>query len=147
MGCDASSIPQAVLSWPEFPQLLLLGIGVNLLIFGVYVSGLWRIASRRQVTSVLLITTLVLLAGYYIMYGIARPWEHALDQWRLSQAHSASCSSLALQNMLSPRVEASNHLFLVGSLVSLTTFLIWSVASVVWSYRQARNSPRFSRAT
>jgi uncharacterized membrane protein len=138
MGCDPASIPQPGLSWPEFPELLLVGLGLNLIIYGVNM-GLWRIASRRQVTVMFFVTTLIIVCGYYINDGIANPWMHAIDQWEVAKMISGSCSSPALHNALASSVAAAYHLSTLGLLLNMAAFLVWLVARIVWSYRLSRH--------
>lgn len=141
MGCATVLIPKLTLSWPEFPQLILLGLALNVIIYGLNMTGNWRIASRRQVAALFLITTLIMFCGYYIMYGIARPWEHAIEQWQwqASKVPLANCSVAALQKAVAPLLATSQHVFLFGLLLCLAAFVVWSGASVVWMLRRTHS--------
>ncbi len=143
MGCPATLIPQPALSWPGYPQLLLVGLGLNLVIYGINLVPYWRFTSQRQVTVLFLVSTPLILCGYYIMYGIAQPWQNAIEheQWQELQVLSPSCSSIALQSTFTSAVETTQHLFLLGFLIFMAGMNVWSVARFVWTFRPARQTP------
>lgn len=141
MGCPAALIPQPALSWPGFPQLLLIGLGCNVFIYVLSMFHTSHIATRRQITILLVISSLIIFSGYYIMYGISRPWENAIEQWRFQQLPSAACSLVDLRNTIDSTVETTQHLFLFGMILYLAGFVLVTATIAVWAYRQARQAP------
>lgn len=129
------------MSWPQHFDVMLIVISVNLAASGLIVLGMRhgsRMASLRSFTVLLGLGNLIIVCGFYIMYGVARPWEDAIQRWVEHQTQPSSRFLAAAQATAAPTLETARHLFLLGTFVFIVG-LVWLPATyAIWNYRRAR---------